>query len=157
MFVVPIMATSLIVLFGQAQKIPSIPYPEGYRSWNLVKSGAVFSEEHPLFELMGGIHNVYVNDRGLDSLWQGRAYPDRTVFVFDLFSLRTSQGAMETGERRYLAVMRKDAKRYSETDGWGFELFQGNEKEGSVKDMKPCFDCHASKKSTDYVHATYSP
>ncbi len=148
---------SLGVYFGQAQTKPAIAYPRGYRSWNLAKTMVIFSNQHPLFNQFAGLHNIYVNDRGLASLQRGRAYPDGTIFVFDLYDIRTFQGAIETRDRKFLAVMQKNSKLYPETGGWGFELFRGYEQKGSARDMKLCFECHESKKSTDYVYSTYSP
>lgn len=151
------MAASLGALFGQAQKKPAIPYPTGYRSWNLVKTMVIFSKEHRYFDQFGGLHNVFVNDVGLVPLQQGKIFPDGTVLVFDLYDTRSRQGAIETGDRKFLAVMQKNAKLYKETGGWGFELFKGYEQKGSARDPKLCFDCHAPQKATDYVFSAYSP
>jgi hypothetical protein len=54
-------------------------------------------------------------------------------------------------------VMKKNAKLYPETGGWGFEYFQGDSQKGSLANMKQCFDCHVSQKSTGYVYSTYTP
>ena len=151
-----VVTASLGILFGQAQRKPTIAYPKGYRAWTLVKSMVIFSEEHPLFNPFAGFHNVYVNDRGLRPLQQGHAYPDGTVFVFDLYDTRTYRGTIETLDRKFLAVMQKNAKLYRDTGGWGFELFRGYEQRGSVRDPKLCFKCHAPKKSTDFVFSTYT-
>lgn len=150
-------AASMGVMFAQAQKKPPIPYPTGYRRWWHVKSMVIFSKDHPLFEKFAGLHDIYVNPVGVLSLDQGRAYPDGTVFVYDLHDTRTFQGAIETRDRKFVGVMKKNAKLYPETGGWGFELFRRDEVKGSLKDMKQCFDCHVSKKSTDYVYSTYTP
>jgi len=151
------MVAALGVLFGQAQKKLPIPYPKGYRSWNLVKTMVIFSNQHPLYNSFGGLHNVYVNDIGLEALQRGRVYPDGTVFVLDLYDIRTVQGAIETRERKFLAVTRKNSKLYRSTGGWGFEIFRGYEETGSLQDAKRCFDCHASQKRSDYVYSAYTP
>ncbi len=151
-----IVAASMGTLFGQGQKKNLLPFPRGYRHWTLVKSMVIFGNQHPLFAQFGGLHNVYVNDIGLTSLKQGRAYPDGTVFVFDLYDIRSAQGAVETRDRKFIGVMKKNAKLYPQTGGWGFEVFQGNEETGSLQDMKPCFNCHASQKRTDYVFSAYA-
>ncbi len=150
-----ILAASIGALFGQGQKKNLVPFPKGYRHWTLVKSMVIYGSQHPLFAQFGGLHNVYVNDIGLTSLQQGRAYPDGTVFVFDLYDIRSAQGAIETRDRKFIGVMKKNAKLYPETSGWGFGVFQGNEEKGSLQDMKPCFNCHASQKRTDYVFSAY--
>ncbi len=153
---VPVVAACVIVATGLAQKKTAIPYPADYRSWNLVKTMVIFSNQHPLFNSFGGLHNVYVNDAGLPSLQGGRAYRDGSILVFDLMDIRTYQGAIETRGRKFLAVMKKDSKLYPKTGGWGFEVYKGNQQVGSLEDMKACFDCHASQKRVDYVFSTYT-
>jgi len=147
----------LSVASGQAPKKAPTPFPTGYRHWTLVKTMVIYGNQHPLFNQFGGLHNVYVNDLGMASLKQGKAYPDGTVFVFDLFDIRSAQGAIETRGRKFVAVMKKNAKLNASTGGWGWEVFQGDEQKGSLQDPKPCFDCHASQKRVDYVFSTYTP
>src|SRR5947208_7802765 len=102
-------AGSLIlgVLSSRAQKKAAIPFPAGYRHWTHVKTMAIYGNQHPLFNQFGGLHNVYVNDLGVASLKQGMAYPDGTVFVFDLFDIRSAQGTIET---RGQEIRRRDEK-----------------------------------------------
>lgn len=150
-----VLATGLAAVYGQAPRKVAITYPTSYRKWTHVKSMVIFSKDHKLFDRFAGLHNVYVNDIGWTSLQQGRTYPDGSMFVFELFDVRTYQGAIETTQRKFLAVMRKSSKLYPETGGWGYEVFQGYESTGSLKDMKPCFACHASQKPRDYVFSDY--
>lgn len=140
---------------GQGQKKSAIAYPKGYRHWTLVKSMVIFGNQHPLYNRIGGLHNVYVNDTGLLSLQQGKAYPDGSVLVFDLYDISSGRGAIETRNRKFLGVMKKNAKLYKDTGGWGFEQFKGYEETGSLDNMKQCFDCHTSQKRADYVYSTY--
>lgn len=151
------MAMGAAVLFAQAPKKPAITFPTGYRKWTHVKSMVIWSKDHPLFNSFEGLHNVYVNDVGLTSLQQGRSYSDGTVFVFDLLGVRTARGAMETTQRKFIGVMKKNSKLYADTGGWGFEVFKGEEQKGSLSGMKACFDCHSSQKRADYVYSTYTP
>lgn len=144
-------------LYAQAQKKPAIAFPTGYRKWTHVKSMVIWSKDHPLFNTFEGLHNVYVNDVGLTPLQQGKAYPDGTIFVFDLLGVRSARGAMETTQRKFIGVMKKNSKRYADTGGWGWEVFKADEQKGSLADMKPCFSCHASQKRADYVYSTYTP
>ena len=140
---------------AQAPKKTSIAYPTGYRKWTHVKTMVIFSKENKLFERFGGLHNVYVNDIGWPALQQGRPYPDGSMFAFELFDIRTFQGAIEARTRKFVAVMKKNSKLYPNTGGWGFEVFQGYQATGSLKDSKECFDCHASRKLRDYVYSDY--
>lgn len=144
-------------LVAQGQKKTPIAFPKGYRHWTLVKSMVIFGSQHPLYNRFGGLHNVYVNDLGVPSLQHGRAYPDGTIFVFDLYDIRTGQGAIETRERKFIGVMKKNAKLYANTGGWGWEVFKASGETGSLPDMKQCFDCHLKQKRADYVYSTYTP
>jgi hypothetical protein len=149
------LVAGLVTAYGQAPRKAVITYPTNYRKWTHVKSMVIFSKDHKLFDRFAGLHNVYVNDIGWPSLQQGRAYPDGSMLVFELFDIRTYQGAIETTQRKFLAVMRKSSKLYPETGGWGFEVFQGYQSTGSLKDAKQCFDCHAAQKARDYVFSDY--
>jgi len=151
-------AASLGVLLAQAQKKPAIAYPaypNDPRKWRHVKTMVIFSKENKLFDRFGGLHNVYVNDVGWPSLQHAKTYPDGTMFAFELFEVRTFQGAIEARGRKLLAVMKKNSKLYKDTGGWGFEVFQGEQTTGSLKDMKACFKCHESQKNKDYVYSDY--
>jgi hypothetical protein len=70
--------------------------------------------------------------------------------------LKSTPGAIESGPRKFLAVMRKNSRLYPDTGGWGFEVFQGYQATGSLKNPKECFDCHASRKGKDYIFSDYS-
>ena len=145
-----------VALSGQAPKKTVITYPTGYRKWTHVKSMVIFGKDHKLFSQFEGLHNVYVNDIGWPSLQNGRAYPDGSMFAFELFATRSSPGAIESSQRKFLAVMRKNSKLYPDTGGWGYEVFQGYESTGSLKDAKQCFDCHSSQKGKDFVFSRYA-
>jgi hypothetical protein len=154
--VVLVLVAGGVALFGQAPKKSVISYPVGYRKWAHVKSMVIFGKDHKLFNQFEGLHNVYVNDIGWPSLQQGRVYPDGSMLAFELFALKSSPGAIESGPRKFLAVMRKNSKLYADTGGWGFEVFQGYQSAGSLKDMKQCFNCHASKKAMDFVFSDFA-
>ena len=113
----------------------------------------------PLFGDLGGMHNVYINAVGLPALKRGTPYPDKTMFVTDLHNFTLSVGSYVEGARKALAVMLKDAKKYSSTGGWGFQLFDGGDpKKPLVADAaEQCFACHQPKKDQDYVYSTYIP
>jgi len=148
-------AASLGALYAQAQKKPGISFPNGYRKWTHVKTMYVYGKENKLFDRFAGLHNVYVNDIGYLSLQQGKNYPDGSMFAMEVDDGRTSPGAVESKGRKLVAVMKKISKLYSNTGGWGFEVFQGYQGTGTLKNMKECFDCHSSQKPKDYVYSYY--
>jgi hypothetical protein len=152
-------AISLGTLLAQAQKKPAIAYPaypNDPRHWRHAKTMVIFSKENKLYDKFGGLHNIYVNDTAWPSLKDRKPYPDGSAFALELFDISTPQGAIEPRGMKALYLMKKNSKLYSDTGGWGFEVFQGNQTTGSVKDMKKeCFGCHTTQKATDYVYAVY--
>lgn len=136
---------------------PGLKFPEGYRSWTHVKSMLIHSTDHPLYDPFGGLHHVYVNDKGVKALKNGGTYPDGSVLVFDLYNAKEENGAYVATDRKFIGLMVKDSKKYKDTGGWGWEVFKGNAKSGgNVKDAKTeCFNCHASQHESDYVFSRY--
>ncbi|MGA2475379.1 MAG: cytochrome P460 family protein [Terriglobia bacterium] len=149
---------SLGALIAQAQKKPAIAYPafpNDPRHWRHVKTMVIFSSENKLFERFGGLHNVYVNDIGWPAFKNGKLYPDGSMLALELYDISSHGGAIEPRGLKALYVMKKNGKLYPDTGGWGFEVFQGNTETPTLKDMKPCFDCHKPWKDKDYVKSEY--
>ena len=141
-----------------AQPADDIKPPNGYRNWFHVNT-MIIDKASPLFDPLGGMHNVHVNSVGEAALKKGGPYPDRTVFVTDLHEFSVVDGAYVMGPLKGVAVMVKDAKKYAATGGWGFQLFGGGgPKKPIVTDAaKQCFACHTPQKAQDYVYSTYIP
>ena len=119
----------------------------------------VVDKPSPLFEVLGGMHNVHVNSAGEPALKKGGPYPNGTVFLIDLHEFSVVDGAYVEGALKGLAVMAKDSTKYASTGGWGFQFWaQGDPKRPIVTDaVKQCFECHQRKKDQDYVYSTYIP
>jgi hypothetical protein len=151
--VVTVLSVGMIAMAdGNANKVD---YPEGYRQWPHVKS-MVLEEGHPLYDSFGGLHHIYANAKALSAMNAGKAYPDGAVLVFDLLEARAENNAIVEGARKVVGVMQKDARKFAETGGWGFEGFKGDTRERVVTDAKTaCFACHAGQKAQDYVFAAY--
>ncbi len=138
---------------------PSVPYPNGYRDWTHVKS-LVIQQGHPLFEAFGGIHHIYANDKAMQGYRKGGAFPDGAVIIFDLLDVKSGGSAIEEGARKVVGVMMKDAKRWKDTGGWGFEGFKGDsktERAVGANAKTACFECHAPQKARDYVFSAWRP
>jgi hypothetical protein len=141
-----------------AQKKPAIAYPaypNDPRHWRHVKTMVIFSPDNKLFDRFGGLHNVYVNDIGWPAFRAGKLFPEGSMLALELYGTANSPGAIEGRGLKATFLMKKNAKLYADTGGWGFEVFQGNEQTGSLKDMKECWDCHRAGKSRDYVKSEY--
>jgi SHS2 domain-containing protein len=94
--------------------------------------------------------------RDVDSLRASKAFPDGAVFVFDLLTANTENNAVVEGPRKVLGVMHRDAARFKETGGWGFEGFKGDTRDCVVKDpAKECFACHKADQPQDFVFSTW--
>lgn len=134
---------------------PPVPYPDGYRDWHHVKS-MVIEEGHALYESFGGIHHIYANELALAGYRDGR-FPDGAVIVFDLLEAVHADEAVTEGERKVAGVMHKDAVKYADTGGWGFEGFAGGDPAQPVvgdQAASACFGCHQPLVERDYVFST---
>ena len=119
----------------------------------------VIDKASPLFEGLGGMHNVYANASAAAALKKGGSYPNGSQFVTDLHDFTITEGSYVEGARKGVATMIKDSKRYASTGGWGFQFWaEGDAKKPQVTDSaKQCFACHEPKKDQDYVYSTYIP
>lgn len=150
-------AAGVLVAFA-AEPGADIQPPTGYRNWFHVNT-MIVDKSSPLFEVLGGMHNVHVNPVGEAALKKGGPYSDGTIFLTDLHDFTNSDGTISEGKLKGLAVMVKDAKKYAATGGWGFQFFvDGDPKKLAVTDVvKQCFACHEPQKAQDYVYSTYIP
>jgi Cytochrome P460 len=141
-----------------AESADDLKLPTGYRTWFHVNT-MVIDKASPLFEALGGMHNVYANARAADALKKGGSYPNGSQFVTDLHDFTITEGSYVEGARKGVATMLKDSKKYASTGGWGFQFWaEGDAKKPQVTDAaKQCFACHEPKKAQDYVYSTYIP
>ena len=152
-----VVAGSLAAVFGLSAfaalaEDAAVAYPSGYRDWKHMKS-MVIEPGHPLYESFGGIHHLYANAQALRGYADGE-FPDGAVIVFDLLDAVSADHAVTEGSRKILGVMQKDARRFAETGGWGFEGFPAGDpaRRAVGADAKTaCFECHRSQESRDYV------
>jgi hypothetical protein len=132
--------------------------PASFRHWYHVNT-MVVDKGSPLFEAMGGMHNVYINSTGETALKKGEPYPDKTVLLVDLHEFTISDGSYMEGPLKATAIMLKDKKKYAATGGWGFQAWAGGDptKRLVTDSTKQCFECHQPQKNQDYVYSTYIP
>jgi hypothetical protein len=133
-----------------------VAYPLDYRKWVHVRS-ALIDPKSPTAGRYGGLHHIYANDKAMQGYRAGQ-FPDGSVIVFDLLETRESAGTTVEGPRRFIDVMTRDGKRYAETGGWGFEEFAGDsqtERTLTAQARMQCYDCHARRKSYDFVFSTF--
>ncbi|MGD8642618.1 MAG: cytochrome P460 family protein [Gammaproteobacteria bacterium] len=145
-----LLVTSITAFAGDKVK-----YPEGYRYWTHVKT-LTLHEGHPLADPFEGIHHVYANKEAVKGTKNGK-FEDGSVLVFDLLESVTKNNATAEGDRILVGVMVKDAKRFSDTGGWGFEGWAGNSQTKRLTNDggRSCFECHTSQKDNDYVFSQW--
>jgi hypothetical protein len=134
----------------------AVPYPKGYRDWMHVKS-MVINPGHPLYDAFGGIHHIYANKKAMEGYAKGK-FPDGAVIVFDLLEAKSADNALTEGARKVVGVMHKDAKKWKETGGWGFEGFKGDsttERAVGKNAASACYNCHTQQKDRDFVFSAY--
>jgi hypothetical protein len=135
-------------------------FPTGFRNWFAVNS-MIVTKDSPMFGQIGGMHIIYVNAKGLPTLKKGGPfpYPDGTRFADDVHDFSVKDGSYVEGGKKAVTVMVKDAKKYAETGGWGFQVWAGGDpSKPLITDSKqPCFACHTPQKANDYTFSTYIP
>jgi hypothetical protein len=148
----------LVAASFPAAAADDIKPPTGYRQWFHVNT-MIVDKASPLFEAIGGMHNVHINAVGLPALQKGGTFPNKSMFVTDLHDFTVSDGSYVEGAQKGVAVMLKDSKKYASTGGWGFQVFLASDpKKPFVTDpAKQCFACHEPRKDHDYVYSTYIP
>jgi hypothetical protein len=159
------LAAALAAGFGAAAiaDTPLTP-PKGFRQWFHVNSEVV-TKDSALFDAFGGVHNVYLSPSGVPMLKNGKPYPDGTVFVDEIRAFTIQDGTYVPGDRKVLAVMVRNRKKYATTGGWGFQAWAATDpKKPLVTDAaKQCFGCHTQKVAIprpgwhEYIFSTYIP
>src|SRR5258706_6600694 len=100
-------AGMLAVMAVSAGAADDLKPPVGYRNWFHVNT-MIVDKASPLFEVLGGMHNVHVNSVGESTLRKGEPYPNGTVFLTDLHEFSVADGAYVEGALKGLAFMAKD-------------------------------------------------
>lgn len=134
-----------------AQDTTGIAYPDGYRTWY---------HHHTTVNLAGhapegnvGIQNVHANELAVEGLKSGH-FADGAAFVVDRFKYaEDGNHSLSQNGRKIVAVMVRDAQRYPQTGGWGFQAFKGGDpKMLAVRDGgSACFACHIPHADNNYL------
>lgn len=134
---------------------PVPAYPEGFRGWTLVKS-SLTSPSNKNFASLGGFHHIYANPEAMVG-YRTRAFPEGSVVVFDWLEMQDVDGTFVEGPRRQVDVMVKDAVRFAETGGWGFQRFVKDSRTELADAPRPqqCFACHQKLKKDGLVLSHY--
>ena len=135
----------------------TVAYPDGYRGWTHVKSGAI-GPASSQYSTIGGFQHIYANAQAMVG-YRTRAFPEGSVVVFDWLEMREKAGAFEEGPRRQVDVMVKDSAKFAATGGWGFQRFVKDSKTELAATPTPqdCFACHNRLKKDGLILSVYRP
>src|SRR5450432_1151125 len=127
-----------------------VSFPKLFRNWFTVNS-MIVTKDSPMFGQIGGMHIIYANAKGLQTLKAGGPfpYPDGTVFADDVHEFSVKDGSYVEGKKKAVTVMVKDATKYSTNGGWGFQVWAGGDpSKPLVPDAtQACFLCHTPQKA----------
>ena len=135
-----------------------VEYPHGYRTW-LHLTSYVIGAQNPAFERNGGLHVFYANDKAREGLQKGK-FPDGSVLIDERNAAVEKDGITRVGEFRGIAVMSKDARRYADTGGWGFEVFTAADLSKGILTVQAraaCQSCHSKQIKRDFVFSELRP
>jgi len=158
--------SGILLSLGAASTISAgddVSFPKLFRNWFTVNS-MIVTKDSPMFGQIGGMHIIYVNAKGLQTLKAGGPfpYPDGTVFADDVHEFSVKDGSYVEGKKKAVTVMVKDTKKYATTGGWGFQVWAGGDPSkplvpDAAHAVQACFTCHTPQKDQDYTFSTYIP
>jgi hypothetical protein len=135
--------------------------PEGYRRWVYASSGYGMSYSQKADDSMVMFTNVFVNPSSYDYYLAHGNWPDKTIFVLELYG-STSQGSInkhgsyQTGFMG-LDVEVKDEKRFA--DKWAYFGFDAAEKAASAAtpSKNDCWKCHDENAAVEHSFVQFYP
>jgi hypothetical protein len=135
--------------------------PEGYRRWVYVSSGLGMSYSQKASDSMQMFTNVFVNPGSYDYYLQHGTWPDKTIFVLELYG-STSQGSINKHGNYQkdfmgLDVEVKDEKRFA--DKWAYFGFSSGEKTASASTpgQNGCWQCHDQNAAVEHSFVQFYP
>jgi len=140
-----------------ANDASTVQFPRDYRQWTHVKTLLV-TPAHPQFAKIGGFQHIYANTAAMRG-YRTRDFPDGSVIVLDWIEMRDDRVAYNEGARRQVDVMVKDAQRFGDSDGWGFQRFAGDSTTDRDSRLEPaqCLACHRQRRVDGLVLSRYRP
>jgi hypothetical protein len=135
--------------------------PEGYRRWVYVSSGLGMSYSQKASDSMQMFTNVFVNPSSYDYYLAHGTWPDKTIFVLELYG-STSQGSINKHGNYQkdfmgLDVEVKDEKRFA--DKWAYFGFSSGEKASgpSTPSKNDCWQCHDQNAAVEHSFVQFYP
>ena len=165
-FLLTVCLAGIMISLGAASTVSGdegVQFPTGFRNWYGVNT-LIVTKDSSLFTQIPGMHMIYVNAKGLETLKNGGPfpYPDGTVFADDVHDFMLKDGTYVEGAKQAVGTMVRDAKKYAATGGWGFQAFAGGDpSKPLIPDRahatQACFTCHIPQKDHGFTFSTYIP
>ncbi|MFA5984893.1 MAG: cytochrome P460 family protein [Methylococcaceae bacterium] len=128
-----------------------IEFPTGYSHWQSIALSHRTDKD--------SIRAILGNDIAVKAARTGatKPWPEGTILAKVSWQQRNDENwpeAVVPGQFTQMEIMLKNAKKYTETGGWGFARWRGKELKpwGDNADFtKECMACHISVSGQDYV------
>jgi hypothetical protein len=127
-----------------------LPFDPNFKNWRLIST--TDRGDNNTFRFVLG------NDLAMKAAHSGNIspWPDGTRFAKVAWLQETgSDGLLHPGKFWQVEFMKKDAKRYKATEGWGWGRWRGMDLKPYGKDahfVNECTDCHMPVRGNDYVY-----
>jgi len=135
--------------------------PADYRRWTYLSSGYGMSYSQKADDSMQMFTNVFVNPTSYDYFLAHGTWPDKTVFVLELYG-SSSKGSINLhGEYQNdfmgLDVEVKDEKRFP--DRWAYFGFDTTEKDSAANtpSQNNCWKCHDQNAAVEHSFVQFYP
>ncbi|MPS65419.1 heme-binding domain-containing protein [Chryseobacterium sp.] len=117
-----------------------IQYTDEYKKWKVISMSTLFDNS---------IRVIYGNDIAVEAIETENfhPWPDGSVVVKSVWKQENSaNGEIRAGDFVNAQFMVKDSKKYTDTEGWGFAKFSGNDLHPTGKTAsfakESCIACH---------------
>ncbi|MBD9356591.1 cytochrome P460 family protein [Methylomonas albis] len=147
------LAAAVLMPFNMAcadTKPTAKPEHGEYRDWRLL-GVSLRSDKNSIRAIVG--NHVAINAARAGKV---KPWPDGSIIAKIKWAERKHpnwEQATVPGEFTAAEAMVKDSKKYAETGGWGFGIWEGETlKMLDQEKSAPCFACHLPMKDSDYVY-----
>ncbi|MGA2810019.1 MAG: cytochrome P460 family protein [Candidatus Acidiferrum sp.] len=134
--------------------------PQGYRRWVYVSSGLGMSYAKAPDD-MQMFTNVFVTPAAYDSYLATGKWPDKTMFVLELYG-STSQGSINkhgSFQNGFMGIEAevKDEARFA--DKWAYFGFDSNDRaaEANTPSQNACWKCHEQNAAVEHSFVQFYP
>lgn len=148
-----VLILSMFLVMPQMARADDLALPEDYTSWHHAKT-LVLKPGHELADPFGGIHHIYVNDKGWKAYLKGGPMPKGTVLIFDLYEANDGPTALSEGKRKFIGMMKKAGGKAN--NGWRYEVFAGPGLKAQHANEQSCHACHMQAKERDFVFSSFT-